>query len=113
MKTWLNIKLRYFIFRVTYYTQNVTIPDYGDPDVLPEIIYHLIEAVLRAVDRTSGLACHLAVDEDYVELSMGDFEFSHLYDEEPGSSSDAKLCELAFNALCEAMLANGICQEYF
>lgn len=93
--------------------QNVSIPDYGDPDVLPEIIYQLIEAVLRTVNRTSNLDCHFAVDEDYVELSMGDFRFSHLYDEGPGSSSDEMLCELDFNALCEAMSVNGIRREYF
>ncbi|PTX45831.1 hypothetical protein IQ03_04326 [Gemmobacter caeni] len=91
--------------------QNVIIPDDGDPDVLPEIIYQLIRALMRSIQRTNNLDCSFGAGRGSVWLSMGSFEFSHTYGDD--LTTDEMLCELAFNALCEAMSVNGIRWEYF
>lgn len=93
--------------------QDFTIPIFGDPEVLPEIVYQLINAFLGAISKAHGINCYMDIGEDCCGVKIGKFEASHLYDDEPGSSSDAMLCELAFNMLCAGMNAEKISKEYF
>lgn len=94
-----------------FISTTVHVPGYPDHDVQLEIARQLMQAMLVVIRKT-GIKCQLIMNETYVGLVMGHFCYRHQYDD-PEDICDGMIVQLAFNALCAGMTANGIRQNYF